>query len=41
MKTHLLSACLALASTLCFSQTAPVGLQVDLNEDKVLISSET
>lgn len=34
MKRHILSVCLLLASSLCFSQTAPVSLQVDLNEDK-------
>lgn len=34
MKTHLVSACLLLASTLCFSQTPAVNLQVDLKEDK-------
>jgi len=34
MKSHILSACLLLAAPLAFSQTAPVSLQVDLNDDK-------
>lgn len=34
MKSHLLSACLWLASSLCLAQTQAVQLQVDLNADK-------